>query len=308
MWSNGILANQEDFSVIKIAISTPAYGEMFYTAYVQSLFRLARTLEQRQWPSSFAAISYADIVESRNFLLTRWFDKTDASHVLFLDADMGFDPQLIVDMIAFDQPLTGVACPKRKIDLDRLVKLVNKGLPPEPALARAHSFNLRRPKSGTFDRKGFIEVDGCGAGILLIKRSCVDEMLKKFPELSDTKASKTAPIAKNLDRLIRAFDPVVIDGARLSEDLSFCHRWRQCGGQIWANIAYEITHVGLHHFKGRYRDAMSRIVVGGKAAAGKVLAAAAEKRNGPSTGDRTPLKTVTGRLSDLTFKSRTRKE
>ena len=46
-------------------------------------------------------------------------------------------------------------------------------------------------------------------------------MLKEFPELSDTKASKTAPIAKKLDRLIRAFNPVVIDGTRLSEDFSF---------------------------------------------------------------------------------------
>ena len=55
--------------MIKIAISTPTYGQMFYTAYVRSLFRLVRTLDQRQWPSSFAAISYADIVESRNFLL-----------------------------------------------------------------------------------------------------------------------------------------------------------------------------------------------------------------------------------------------
>ena len=123
-------------------------------------------------------------------------------------------------------------------------------MPAAPALARAHRFILRRSaKSSTSDRKGFIEVDGCGAGILLIKRACIDEMLKEFPELSDTKASKTAPIAKKLDRLIRAFNPVVIDGTRLSEDFSFCHRWRQCGGQVWANIAHEITHVGLHHFK-----------------------------------------------------------
>ena len=96
-------------------------------------------MEQRQWPSSFAGNSYADIVEGRNFLL-----KTDASHLLFLDADMGFDPQLIVDMIAFDQPLTGAAYPKREIDRDRLLKLASEGVPPAPALARSHNFNLRR--------------------------------------------------------------------------------------------------------------------------------------------------------------------
>ena len=73
----------------KIAIATPAYGEIFYASYVQSLFRLVRALERAKIASTFTSVSYADIVESRNFLLTRWYDKTDATHLLFLDADLG---------------------------------------------------------------------------------------------------------------------------------------------------------------------------------------------------------------------------
>ena len=58
---------------------------------------------------------------------------------------------------------------------------------------------------------------------------------------------------------------MTVKGARLSEDYSFCHRWRQCGGEVWANISHPITHVGLHRYAGRYQDAMPRgprIVVG----------------------------------------------
>jgi hypothetical protein len=238
--------------VVKLVIATPAYGEIFYAPYVQTFYRLVRLCERNKWGSSFATISYADIVESRNFLLTHWFDKTDATHLLFIDADMGFDPQLVVDMVALDKPVAGVVYPKRQIDLERLTRLVTEGESPPRAINRAHEFILRRNARSGPVNKGFIEVDGIGAGVLLIRRDCVEAMLGKMPELSDTSAKKTSPLAKNLDRLIRAFEPLFVDTGRLSEDLAFCHRWRQCGGEIWANVTHEITHIGLHRYKGSY--------------------------------------------------------
>ena len=140
---------------------------------------------------------------------------------------------------------------------------------------------------------GFMEVEGCGTGIMLIERGLVKTMLEKMPELSDTGAKKHSPLAKNLDRLIRAFDPVTVKGARLSEDYSFCHRWRTgCGGEVWANISHPITHVGLHRYSGRYQDAMPRgprITLGaqpGKAAA----AATGEWRSQAVEADRDSLR------------------
>src|SRR5262245_28806784 len=143
--------------MIKLAISTPAYGDIFYAPCVQSLIRLVRDFERRNWTCTFTSLSYAEIAESRNFLLTRWFDKTDASHLLFVDADMGFDAQLIVDMIMFDKPLTGVVYPKREIDLERLGRLVAEGKPAARARARAHNWILREnTRSRLPDRQGFI--------------------------------------------------------------------------------------------------------------------------------------------------------
>lgn len=244
-----------------ILLATPAYGEMFYAPYVSSLVRLQRLATRNKWDIRFASISYADIVESRNFLLTHWYDKSDATHLLFVDSDMGYAPELIAAMVQLHKPVVGVVAPKREIDLNRLAGLAAKGEKAERAIAAAHPFLVRPLRQGGKPHivNGFMEVSGCGAGILLIERSAVRTMLEKIPELNDTRAKMTAPVAKTLDRLIRAFDPITIDGARLSEDFSFCHRWRNvCGGEIWANISHEITHVGLHHFAGRYQDAMPR--------------------------------------------------
>ncbi len=261
----------------RILLATPAYGDMFYTPYVSSVIRLQRLLARDKHELIFAAISYADIVESRNFLLTHWYDKTDASHLLFVDADMGYEPRLIADMIMLKKPLVGVVYPKRQVDLNRLAGLAAGGENAERAIARSHSFLVRPVARAGKPRivNGFMEVEGCGAGVMLIERGLVRTMLEKLPELNDAGAKKHSPLAKNLDRLIRAFDPVTVKGARLSEDYSFCHRWRTgCGGEVWANISHPITHVGLHRYSGRYQDAMPRgprITLGaqpGKAAAG----------------------------------------
>ena len=242
---------------IRITVATPAFGEMFYTPYVQSLLRLQRAVNKRGWTMSHAAVSYALVADARNYLLTRWYDKSDASHLLFVDADMGFEPQLIVDMIALDKPVTGVIYTKRQVNLQRLAELAAKGEKPGNAIARAHDF-IVRPVRGRQPRrlKGFMEVEGCGTGIMLIKREAIATMLKTLPGINDTNAKKTSPLAAELDRLIRAFDNIEANGVPLADDFAFCHRWQaQCKGEIWARADQAVTHIGLHKFAASYMDA-----------------------------------------------------
>jgi hypothetical protein len=247
----------------KITIATPAFGEMFYTPYVQTIYRLMRAFERRKWDSAFSSISYADIAESRNFLLTRWFDKSDATHLLFIDADMGFPAQLVLDMVDSGKPIVGAVYPKRQIDIDKIVRLAAAGETASRAIAKGHDYIVRRKRTTPNSRgpSGFIQVDGCGTGAMLIRRDAIQSMLRKMPQLSDSGARTTSPLAKDLDRLIRAFEPLRLDGALLSEDFSFCRRWTECGGEIWANVNYEIEHIGLHRFKGRYTDPGPQLTV-----------------------------------------------
>jgi hypothetical protein len=307
-----------------MVIATPAYGETFYTPYVHTIFRLHRALVPAGWSLSFASVAFADIAESRNFLLTHWFDKTDASHLLFLDADMGFEPQLVQEMLALNKPVVGAISPRRQLDLRRLYNIAREGgADAERTISRGLDYIVQPVRGRAAGRqKGFIEVEGCGAGIMLIQRGCIEQMLKKLPQLSDARAPKNSPLAQGLNRLIRAFDPITRDGNRMSEDFSFCHRWRvDCGGQIWASTDRKITHVGMYHFEGRWADASGpRIVVGGGVAAEKAKIQAkvqakvgvgqaprvraggagpvvtAGKLQIPKKGDKAP-KTVVGKLS-----------
>jgi hypothetical protein len=145
---------------------------------------------------------------------------------------------------------------KRKVDLQKIAALAAKGEKPERAIARAHDFIIRPLRGRPARRmKGFMEIAGCGTGIMLIQRSAIATMLEALPEISDTKAKKTSPLAAGLDRLIRAFDTVVVDGVPLMDDFAFCHRWHVlCKGEIWARADQSVTHIGLHKFGARYTD------------------------------------------------------
>jgi hypothetical protein len=244
--------------VTKICVATPAYGEVVYVPCMQSLLRLQRALMRRGDQLLQIAVSYPEVSEARNFLLTYWFDKTDASHILFVDADMGFDPELVLEMLAFDKPVVGVIYPRRYVNLQRIVEAAAKGDAPPRAIARAHDF-IVRPLKGKQAKpeKGFVEVEACGAGVLLVSRACIEEMLKKRPLISDRAAKKYSPLARELERLIRAFDPMTVDGVRLSDDFAFCHRWRaQCGGAVWARADRAVSHMGTHRYEARLVDAV----------------------------------------------------
>ena len=140
--------------MIKITIATPAYGETFFTPYVSSMFKLTRHCQNQGWDFAFNAISYSEISESRNFLLTRWFDKSNSSHILFVDADMGFPAELISEMIAIDQPVVGVVYPKRAIDIKKVAEFAHAGDDPSRAINKAQDFVLRPLRGGGSEQAG----------------------------------------------------------------------------------------------------------------------------------------------------------
>lgn len=196
-------------------------------------------LVQHGWSGGFGTLSYPDIVEIRNIFLTIWYDaQPQCSHMLFIDSDMGFPPELIRDMIAFDKPLVGALCPKKKLPIE---------------------FAGRAKKGDARVVDGFMEVNGIGGAIMLISREVVTAMLAKYPEIDDrvtikNHAAKSIMDGQGVKRLIKAFNKLSIDGEEFSEDLSFCHRWAGCGGEIWANIMYPVSHLGMYEYQGRYYD------------------------------------------------------
>jgi hypothetical protein len=223
----------------KVFVFVPGFGQIITATTFLTTHALQQALAQKGIGGGVSTLSFPDIGELRNMALTIWYDAMDASHLLFVDADMGFSPDLIFDMLAFGEPVVGAIYPQRR-------------LPTSWAGSGTGEAMAER-------RGGFMRVEGVGMGVTLISREAIRIMLEKMPEIVDSRIelhpARDTLLAAGTKRLIRAFDPVDIpDRGKVSEDLSFCIRWNRCGGQVWAAIHQRISHVGPHDFGARYLD------------------------------------------------------
>jgi hypothetical protein len=219
-----------------VLIAVPAYEHKMYAETALSIFCAAQFLAEKKIHAKMTWYSGADIEDVRNLFVTAWYDtQPEFSHLLFVDADMGFEPELIRDFIRFDKPLMGVLYAKRKAGPE-IVGIVPAG----------HSIDDVV--------HGFIRADAVGCGVTMISREVITKMLEVMPYLSDAMPSslmQATPDMK-LKRVIRCFDKIRNETMRLSEDMSFCYRWQACGGEVWANVNHKISHVGPFDFAIRY--------------------------------------------------------
>jgi hypothetical protein len=210
----------------KVLVFVPAFGRLITTTTFETSHALMGALISKGITAHIASFSWPDIEEIRNMVLSWWYDATDFTHLLMVDADTGFPPQAVLDMLTFNEPLVGGIYPKKCYPIE----FVGSGL-----------------AAGEY-RKGFIEVDGLGAGCLLIRRDAVTMMLEKFPEL--VRPYMTIPDLRfaGAGRTFGFFDCIRVPEGKVSEDISFCRRFREAGGKVWASTAYEFTHEGPHAF------------------------------------------------------------
>lgn len=224
----------------KVFMFVPGFGQIISAATFMTTHALQQAFATKSIAGSVSTLSFPDIAELRSMATTIWYDTMpDNQYLLFIDSDMGFAPDMVLDMFHFDEPVVGAIYPQRN-------------LPTSWAGSGTGEKETQR-------RGNFMEVEGVGMGVTLIRRDVITVMLQKFPELIDTKIA-LQPYAKILqsagaNRLLRVFDKMVIpDRGVVSEDLSFCIRWRQCGGQVWAAVGYRISHVGPYDYGACYLE------------------------------------------------------
>ena len=227
-----------------VFIFVPAFGQIVTATTFLTTHAVRALLGSKGIGGGISTLSFPDIAELRSMAVTIWYDTMpNSSHILFIDADMGFPPDLVTDMIMFDEPLVGTIYPQRKLPL---------------------SWAGSGTGSTTTQRRGdFMEVEGVGFGCTLIRRDCITTMIEKYPELIDTRLH-LHPAGETLrqtgtNRLLRFFEKMdMTERGVVSEDLSFCIRYRQAGGQVWAAIGHKISHVGPYDFAARYLDVVEQ--------------------------------------------------
>ena len=231
---------------MKIFIAIPSRGEV-RAETLSSTVALTTALERGGIAFHLGQYHYFDVAESRNYLSRSFLEDTDATHLLFIDSDMGFAPAAVSRLLKFGEPVVGAIYPRRSLNYERLIETARADpeLSRGPLMARAHDYVLfngswEGEPAPTGQRDGFYRVNGIGMGLSLITRAALEEIIAKGQ--APLIASQTGEGAFH-DFFGYVYSA---DGKRrYSDDLSFCRRWTLgCGGEVWADGMSEITHVG----------------------------------------------------------------
>jgi len=224
----------------KVFMFVPGFGQIITATTFLTTHALQQAMAQKSIGGSCSTLSFPDIAELRAMAMTIWYDSMpDFDHMLFIDADMGFTPDVVLDMLLFDEPLVGAIYPQRRVPV---------------SWAGSGNGNPQTERRGNF-----MLVEGVGMGLTLIRRDLVKTMIERMPEIIDTRIDlhPAAAIMRGAgaNRIIRAFEKLDIpERGIVSEDLSFCIRWNRLGGKCWAAIGYKISHVGPYDYAACYLE------------------------------------------------------
>jgi hypothetical protein len=83
----------------------------------------------------------------------------------------------------------------------------------------------------------------------------MQRIVDAHPELRARMGDMADPLATEA---VMVFETMIEPetGQYLSEDYAFCRRWRDLGGEIWADVEARLTHVGHAAYTGSLIQAM----------------------------------------------------
>jgi len=226
------------------------YGGMATGIYTVSMVELPAIFLRNRVDLLYAFWNEALVPNARN-VLTHQFLESQATHLMWIDADIGFNAMDIITMLIADKDIVCGIYPRREIDWAGVSQAVEAGVPPEELSNYAGSFAIKPLDSSVegqeTDADGLFEIEGGGTGFMLIKR-CV------FDALSEDVSDYVSDYLPDR-RMIKEFYSTTIEpgsGRLIAEDYHFCRQARNHGFKVYAAPWVHLKHAGTYVFDRRF--------------------------------------------------------
>ena len=249
-----------------IFIATPCYGGQIGEPYFRSMMRLAILCNKYNIKYTISTLANESLVtRGRNTLVSFFMENKDATHLFFIDADIEFQPEDILRMVAYDKPIVVGAYPKKAINWDSILGAARaEGLEENAETIEGHSSNYVVNFDFLKDEKGnntpqvqiednLVKLKDAGTGFMCIQRDVIQKMFDKHPEF---KYVNDINVDNKFEPYMYAlFDTVIDPDSRryLSEDYMFCRTWQNMGGTVFLDPRTALNHVGHYTFRGNIR-------------------------------------------------------
>lgn len=241
----------------RIFLATPCYGGMAHIHYMRSVLAF-QTACQARGIGLHVELSGGDalITRARSAIAAK-FLASDASHLFFVDADIGFTPDQAFRLLDSGRDVVGGVYPIKAVDWTKVRDASQRGA--ADLLAASVGYVVRfipnETNSVELSEDGFGPVAYVGNGFLMLSRAAVQRVVDAHPELTARLGDMVGAVQGDVVMIFESMiEPET--GQHLSEDYAFCRRWRDLGGEIFADFQGRLTHVGAMAFSGGLMDAV----------------------------------------------------
>ena len=244
-----------DNSQIKVFVATPMYGGMCAGYYVQSVMQMQNIFSQQGIETQYSFMFNESLITRARNALVHTFIKTHCTHLMFIDADIKFDPNAILAMLEVDKEIICGIYPKKEINWETVKQAMDAGVPNDRLKHHTGSFvvNLVDYQGEvTVPVNQPVEIFNGGTGFMLIKRSVFEDLADKVPEYSNDVGDLSGQM-QHAEQIHEYFATSIEPETNrlLSEDYHFCRLWRMNGGKVYAAPWAQLSHIGTYAFEGQ---------------------------------------------------------
>jgi hypothetical protein len=223
---NQVQVNVDFLRTTRVHIAMPCYGGMLTESTFMSFIKWANTARQLgiDWTLE-TMVNESLISRARNTLTAKFLDMPDATHLFFVDADIGWEPWHLLVLLNRDVDVIGGLYPMKTMPIKWVVN------------------GFDGAEEGP---DGLQEVSKAGTGFLLTKKH-VFEKMNAHPAVKQYK--NDIGLDPKYDKYLKTyFDTAVRQNRYYSEDWTFCENWRDLGGRIWVDKRVLLRHSGSYVF------------------------------------------------------------
>jgi len=203
---------------MNVLVGTPAYDGKLDVYYVDSLIQSTLLCAQNDIRLFAIYMSFDALIQRARNDLVKLAVEHDMDALIFIDSDMAWNPEWILQLINSAHDVVGGTARKRTDEIEQYACDLRDYSEVEP---------------------GLIEVRSIGTGFLKLSRAAYSALWKSAPEYRD--GDKTC-------RMV--FDVVIADGELLSEDVAMCRKLRGMGYNIYLYPHMCCDHAGYKTYKG----------------------------------------------------------
>jgi hypothetical protein len=225
--NNQITVNIDLIRKSRVHICMPCYGGQLTESTFMSYIKWANTCRQLGIDWTIETMTNESLISrARNTLVSKFLATESSTHLMFIDADIGWEPWHLMALIDHDKDVVGGLYPMKTLP----VKWCVNGI----------------PGAREDDPRGLVEVTKTGTGFMLIKRH-VFEKLNSHPAVKPF--SNDIGLDASLNQYMKTyFDTAVRENRYYSEDWTFCENWRDLGGQVFIDKRVLLKHTGTYTF------------------------------------------------------------